>query len=124
MTKLQTNDFWHIIIGAWPGVLTVDGGTPESDIVNAAKSSVNKPSIAASKDDLAIVGGSKADVDNVTSFHGHALLSHTATPCFHDHAMIGVQGPKIKLYDPAKVKELQVTPAELKRTMKAIVFQK
>ncbi len=110
VTKLQTNDFWHIITGAWPGVLTVEAGTPESDIVNAAKNSVNKPSIAASKDDLAIVGGSKSDADNVTSFHGHA--------------MIGVQGPKIKLYDPAKAKELQVTPAEFKRTMKAIVFQK
>jgi hypothetical protein len=110
VTKLQTNDFWHIITGVWPGVLSIDGGTPDSDIVNAAKNSVNKPSIAASKDDLPIVAGSKADVDKVTSFHGHA--------------MIGVQGPKIKLYDPAKATELQVTPAEFKRTMKAIVYQK
>jgi hypothetical protein len=109
-TKLQTNDFWHIITGAWPGVLLIDNGTPESDIVDAAKNSVKTPSIAASKDDLPIVSGGKADVDKLASFHGHA--------------MIGVQGSKIKLYDPANTKELQLTPAEFKRTMKAIVFQK
>lgn len=110
VTKLHTNDFWHTITGSWPGVLLIDSGTPESDIVNAAKNSVKTFSIAASKDDLPIVSGGKADVDKLTSFHGHAML--------------GVQGPKIKLYDPAKAKELQLTSAEFKRTMKAIVFQK
>jgi hypothetical protein len=109
-TKLQTNDFWRIITGVLPGVLPIEDRTSESDVVKAAKNSVRTPSIAASNDDLPIVSGSKADVDNLTSFHGHAML--------------GIHGSKIKLYDPAKAKELQLTPAEFKRTMKAVVFQK
>jgi hypothetical protein len=112
-TKLQTNDFWRIITGVRPGVLLIDDRTAESDIISAANDSVRKPSIAASKDDLPIVSGSKADVDNVSSFHGHAMIG-----------VQGVRNSKIKLYDPAKAKELQLTPAEFKRTMKAIVFQK
>jgi hypothetical protein len=108
--KLSTNEFWRRITGALPGVTLIDDRTSESEIVNAATKSVKTPSIAASKDDLPIVVGSKADVDNLTAFHGHAML--------------GFQSPKIKLYDPAKAKPLELTPAEFKRTMKAIVYQK
>ncbi len=109
-TTLTTNDFWKIITGSGPDVLIISAQTAESEIVKAAKNSATAYSIAASKDDLAIHSSSKADVDNITGFHGHAML--------------GLQGSKIRLYDPAKAVERQLTPKEFKDTMKAIVFKK
>ena len=76
----------------------------------AAKKSVRDYSIAASKDDLPITAGKKGDADSITAFHGHAML--------------GLQGSKIRLYDPAKAAERQLTPKEFKQTMKAIVSKK
>jgi hypothetical protein len=60
------------------------------------------PTIGASKDDLPIG-------NVVTAFHGYS--------------MIGMQGSKIHLYDPAKAIKILLSPAKFRTDFKAILFR-
>jgi hypothetical protein len=98
--NLSANDFWQRITGVPPAGFPITAATPPSDILNAAQQSVTRPTLAASKD--VVPPGSI-----VTEFHGYA--------------MIGVQGGRIHLYDPAKTEKILLTPAEFIANFQAIL---
>jgi hypothetical protein len=100
---ITANDFWEKITGAKPGGIEVKDDTPLSTITDAVKAATRVPSIGASKPDA-------TDVKVVTEFHGYALL--------------GLQGPKIRLYDAAKAKTLLISPAEFRHDFQAILYRK
>ncbi len=101
--NINANDFWEKITGAKPGQIEIKATTPLSTITDAAQVSSRVPSIAASKPD-------PGDVKFVTEFHGFAML--------------GLQGSKIQLYDPAKAKTLLIAPADFRHDFLAILFRK
>jgi len=101
--NLSANDFFEKITGAKPGGFSIKADTPLSDIINAAKAATSVSTIGASKPD-------SKDVKIVSEFHGHAML--------------GMDGAKIKLYDPAKAKVLTISPADFKHDFQAILFWK
>lgn len=98
---LSANDFWEKITGAKPGGFDVDAKTPTDKIVDAARAAVRVPTIGASRDS------------------GTRFVSE-----FHGHAMLGLDGSKLKLYDPAKAKTLSLTVAQFQQDFKAVLFQK
>ena len=99
---LSANDFWEKITGVGPGGFAVEASTPLNEIIAAANASVNVPTIGASKDD-------DSGVTSVTPFHGYTMM--------------GMQGSKMKLYDPAKVQTLLLSPADFRRAFQAILFR-
>lgn len=100
--NLTANDFWKKISGVNPGGFEVNAGTPLNQITAAATASVTVPTIGASKDD-------DSGVPSVTPFHGYTMM--------------GMQGSRIKLYDPAKVETILLSPADFRRAFKAILFR-
>ena len=100
---LTANDFWEKIAGAKPGGFEIKKDTPLDKIIEAAKASTRVATIGASKAD-------EKDVKFVSAFHGHAML--------------GFEGGKIKLYDPAKAKTLLIAPGDFRHDFQAILFQK
>lgn len=101
--NLTANDFWEKITGSKPGGIEIKADTPLATIIDAAKASVRTPTIGASKPD-------GNDVKFVSQFHGFA--------------MIGVEGGKIKLYDPAEAKVILLAPADFRHDFQAILFRK
>jgi hypothetical protein len=101
--NINANDFWEKITGVRPGQIEIKADTPLTTITAAAKASTRVPSIGASKPDA-------ADVKFVTEFHGFAML--------------GLEGSKIKLYDPAKAVTLLISPADFRHDFLAILFRK
>jgi hypothetical protein len=97
---LTANDFWQRITGVQPAGFAITAATPLTDIINAAQQSVTRPTIAASRDEVPT--GSI-----VTAFHGYA--------------MIGVQGGRIHLYEPATPDKILLTPAEFRANFQAIL---
>jgi hypothetical protein len=100
---LTANDFFEKLVGAKPGGFAITESTPLTKITEAAKAATRTATIGASKDE-----GVKSK--SVSAFHGHAML--------------GLDGAKIKLYDPAKATTILITPAEFRQDFKAILFQK
>jgi hypothetical protein len=98
---INANDFWEKITGVRPGQIEIKPDTPLSTITAAVNASARVPSIGASKPD---------GVKFVTAFHGFALL--------------GFQGGKIRLYDPAKAKTLLLSPADFRHDFLAILYRK
>jgi hypothetical protein len=98
---LTANDFWEKITGTKPGGFAVDSKTPGDKIMEAARASVRVSSIGASKDS------------------GTRFVSE-----FHGHAMLGLDGSRIRLYDPAKAKTLSLTLAQFQQDFQAILSQK
>ncbi len=100
---INANDFWEKITGVRPGQIEIKADTPLATITAAVQASTRVPSIGASKPD-------GTDVKFVTAFHGYAIL--------------GFQGPKIRLYDPAKATTLLISPADFRHDFLAILFRK
>ena len=100
--NISANDFWKKITGVAPGGIEIKVDTPLATITDAAKASITRPTIAASKPD-------GTDVKLVTPFHGYA--------------MIGLQGSSIKLYDPAKATTLLISPADFRHDFQAVLFR-
>jgi hypothetical protein len=98
---LSANDWWRKITGVLPVGFKVEATTAFSQITEAAQASPTRPTIAASKENLPIT-------DVVTAFHGYS--------------MIGMQGAKIHLYDPAKTTKILLSPAEFRAKFQAVLF--
>lgn len=101
--NINANDFWEKVTGAKPGGIEINADTPLAKITDAAKASTTVPSIGASKPNA-------GDVKVVTEFHGFAMM--------------GLEGGKIKLYDPAKAKTILISPADFRHDFQAILFRK
>jgi monoamine oxidase len=101
--NLKANDFWEKIVGKKPDGFEIKDDTPLTRIIKVAKASTRVASIGASKPN-------DADVKVVTAFHGFAML--------------GFDGKRIKLYDPAKAKTLDISPSDFRHDFQAILFQK
>jgi hypothetical protein len=43
---------------------------------------------------------------------------------FHGFAMLGLEGGKIELYDPAKAETILIAPADFRHDFQAILFRK
>jgi hypothetical protein len=80
-TKHSANEFWAILVGAPPQVLSIDKNTDLNQISAIAKVAARVPAIGASKEDATLV----------LKDHGFAIL--------------GIQGSKIQLYNPHGHKE-------------------
>ena len=98
---LTANDYWEKITGAKPGGFKIEKDTPLEKIIEAAKAATRVSSIGASKTE-------ESDVKFVSAFHGHSML--------------GFEGGKVKLYDPAKAKTLLLSPADFRHDFQAILF--
>jgi hypothetical protein len=102
---LTANAFWEKIIGKKPGGFEITDSTPdlekkiEEKIIEAAKASTRVASIGASK---------PSGTNFVTQDHGFAIL--------------GYDGKKIKLYDPALARTLKISPREFQQDFQAILF--
>ena len=99
---LSANDYWEKITGVLPTGFDVLPNTSLTKIMDAANDSKLVPTIGASKND-------STDVNFVDPFHGYA--------------MIGMQGSKIHLYDPAKAKKILLSPADFRHDFKAILHR-
>jgi NADH:ubiquinone oxidoreductase subunit F (NADH-binding) len=86
-----------------PGQIEIKADTPLAKIIDAAKASTRVPSIGASKPN-------GSDGKFVTEFHGFAMM--------------GFDGAKIKLYDPAKAKTILIAPADFRHDFTAILYRK
>lgn len=106
---ITANEFWKKITGVEPGETEIKPDTPLSAIINAVKASARTPSIAASK------GDPGSDIP---------LKSGKFLAAYHGFALLGFQGDKIRLYDPAEAKTLLLSPAEFRDDFKAILFRK
>jgi hypothetical protein len=104
--NITANEFWRKITGATPSQTEIKPDTPLSTITNAVKASARVPSIAASKgqpgNDMPLTGGKF-----LTANHGFALL--------------GFEGDKIRLYDPAEAKTLLISIADFRQDFFAIL---
>ncbi len=98
-----------MVTGVKPDIIEIKPGTPLSVITQAVTASTRVPSTAASigepGNDIPLKGGGV-----VTAYHGFAVL--------------GFQGDKIRLYDPAEAKTLLIPPAEFRNDFKAILHRK
>jgi len=107
-SNIHAEDFWEMVTGVKPGIIDIKPGTPLSVITQAVTASTRVPSTAASigepGNDIPLKGGGV-----VTAYHGFAVL--------------GFQGDKIRLYDPAEAKTLLISPAEFRDDFKAILFR-
>jgi hypothetical protein len=101
--NINANDFWEKVTGAKPGQIEIKPDTPLTTITDAVKASSRVPSIAASKPE-------STDVKFVTPFHGYAIL--------------GFQGSKIRLYDPAKAVTVLLSTADFRHDFLAILYRK
>lgn len=100
--NITANDFWQKIVGSKPRGFEVKDDTPVSKIIEAASAAARVPTIGASRDSQSAVGA-------ISPFHGFAML--------------GTQGSKIKLYDPAKAVQLSVSPEEFRTAFQAVLFK-
>lgn len=100
-TKHTANDFWEQLTGAKPDGFAVTADTPLEKIIEAAKASTQVPTIGASKE---------SGTTKVTHHHGHAML--------------GMQGKNVLLYDPAKADTIALTPSEFRKDFQAIFYAK
>ncbi len=100
---LTANEFWQMITGAAPGGFPIVGDTPLAKITDAAMAATRVPSIAASKPD-------SKDVKFVAEFHGFAMM--------------GLEGSKVKLFDPAKAKTILLSPTDFRHDFQAILFRR
>lgn len=107
--SIHAEDFWEKVTGVKPGIIEIKPDTPLSTIAKAVNDSTSVPTIAASKgdpgSDMALKGGGV-----LTAYHGFALL--------------GFEGDKIRLYDPAKAKTLPISREEFRADFKAILHRK
>lgn len=99
--NITANDFWERVTGVRPGGVEIKADTPLTTITDAAKASTRVPSIGASKPE---------NTKHVTEFHGYAMM--------------GIQGSKIQLYDPAKAKTLLIAPVDFREDFVAILFRR
>lgn len=106
--NINANDFWEKVTGAKPGQIEIKADTPLGTITAAAKAATSVPSIGASKPDSKDV--TVGQVKIVTEFHGFAMM--------------GLEGSKIKLYDPADAKTILISPADFRHAFLAILFRK
>jgi hypothetical protein len=101
--NITANEFWEKVTGAKPGGIEIKDDTPLAKITDAAKASTRVPTIGASKPN-------GTDVKFVSEFHGFAIM--------------GLEGAKIKLYDPAKAKTILIAPADFRHDFQAILYRK
>ena len=101
--KYSANDYWQKITGAAPDGFPINDDTPLSKIIDAAKASTRVPTIAASKPNA-------SDVKFVEDER-------------HGYAMMGLDGSKIKLYNPHG-STISISPSEFQHDFQAILFPK
>jgi hypothetical protein len=94
---LTANVVWETVVGSKAGGFPVTAQTEKAQIEGAAKNATKIPTMAASADAAAAV----------TDWHGFAVL--------------GMQGAKILLYDPAKVRRETVSLEDFRKNFKAVL---
>jgi hypothetical protein len=100
--NLTANDFWQKIVGSKANGFEVKADTALSKIIDAAKAAPRIPTIGASRD-------GQSAVASVAPFHGFAML--------------GMQDSNIRLYDPAKAKQLLVSPADFRIAFQTVLYK-
>jgi hypothetical protein len=93
-TGIPVNNVWEMVTGSSPGGFAITPQTSPSAITDAAKASVNVPTIAATQ-------------ENIPS--GSSLPSH------HGLAMWGLKDGKLRLYDPAEAKEIFISADDFRK---------
>ena len=100
--KLKANDFWELLLGSPPqGGFKVEDSTDIEMIRDAARAAPRVPTIAASR--MPVPSGAP-----VTQWHAHAVL--------------GMTGKNIDLYDPAKAKIISIEFEEFRRDFQTVLF--
>ena len=100
--KLTANDFWELLLGSPPqGGFKVEDSTDIEKIRDAARAAPRVPTIAASR--MPVPDGAP-----VTQWHAHAVL--------------GMTGKNIDLYDPAKAKIISIEFEEFRRDFQTVLF--
>jgi hypothetical protein len=103
-TDIKVKEFWQKITGKEPGGFAIKPDTPLDAIKEAAQNSTTRPTIGATKEN--------GDM-------------RTKLAQFHGLAMIGFQGGKVQLYDPAKAgKPISVSLEDFRNDFQAIFFTK
>jgi hypothetical protein len=97
--KHTANEFWEFVVGAKEQRLAIDDKTDIEKIRAVASNAGRVPAIGASRDD--------PPMPSLTGFHGFAVL--------------GMQGEKIQLYDPAKAKEISLSLEEFRANFKMML---
>jgi len=100
--KHTVNEFWELLLGTKPQGFDVSTATSDAKIQQIANDAATVPTIAASADDT--------DRSKVTPFHGHAVMQ--------------MRGSTIELYDPAKVKTINLSMDEFRKNFKAVFYGK
>jgi hypothetical protein len=100
--KYSANDYWKMITGVAPGGFSINDDTQLSKIIDAAKAATRVPTIAASKPNA-------TDVKVVDEHHGYAMM--------------GLEGSKIKLYNPHG-QTIALSPSDFRHDFQAILFSK
>jgi hypothetical protein len=95
---ITANDFWKGLTGSDPEVIKISDETGLGSIRDAAKAAAEVPTIGASK---------RSGTKKVTGWHGHAIL--------------GLKGNTIEMYDPAAAKVLKLTDQEFRGDFQAIL---
>jgi hypothetical protein len=101
---VTVNQFWRVLLGADPKVISINDKTDLSTIKAAATAASKIPTIGASRDDPTI---DQRSAGKVTNWHGYAVL--------------GIRGSNIALYDPHR-KKVELSLAEFRSYFQAIFF--
>ena len=100
---ITANAYWKMVTGVDPDGFAINDDTPLPKIVEAAKAATRVPTLAASKPNA-------SDIMFVEDEH-------------HGFAMMGLDGAKIKLYNP-HAKTISVSPSEFRHDFQAILFSR
>jgi hypothetical protein len=98
---ISANQFWKVLVGSDPKVMAIDATTDFSDIRRAAAAAGKLPTVGATKP-YAQQGARK-----VSGWHGFAML--------------GIQGSKLELYDPALAKSVEISLSDFRKDFLAIL---
>ena len=101
---VTVNQFWKVLLGADPKVISINDKTDLSTIKAAATAASKIPTIGASRDDQTI---DERSAGKVTNWHGYAVL--------------GLRGSNIALYDPHR-KKLELSLTEFRSYFQAIFY--
>lgn len=96
--KHTANDFWQFVVGAKEKRLEVKDDTDVESIRGVASNAGKVPAMGASRENAKMV----------TGWHGFAVL--------------GMQGAKIQLYDPAKAKESLLSLEDFRSNFQMILY--
>ena len=96
--KHTINEFWGVLLGSKPQVITV---TDKTDLEKIAKVAPQVPTIGASREE-------EKDVKVVTAYDGYAVL--------------GIQDSKIELYDPIPPRKFKIPIEDFRSDFQAVFY--